>query len=154
MAKYDPNAKPKYDDKPMPIGTYEVEIKDIIADKIGQDSGNTYCSLSFRVLNGDYKGRYIFDNIMYSADWMYKWVFLFNAIGYEMTAGDEINEMTMLDIGEQLKGKVLMIQTKNERYNGVTSAKVYKYITKGNKVKGEETESEETGTDVDTDGFR
>lgn len=151
MGKYNPDAKPKYDDRPIPIGTYKVYIKDVVFDKISQNTGNTYCSISYQIQDGEYKDRYIFDNFMYDDEWMWKWVLLFGAIGYTLDAGAEINEISMVDISEELKSKILTIQTKNETdKSGVSRCKVYRYIPKGDKVKGKATGTQETGKE---DGF-
>jgi len=136
MGKYDSKAKPQYDDRPIPIGMYKVTIKDVTPDKISQNTGKTYCSISLSINDGEYKGRYIFDNFMYDDTWIWKWVTLFNALGVKIEDGAEINEITAIDIAAQITGLVLTIVTKNETKDGITRPKVYKYLPKGGPAVG------------------
>lgn len=130
------------DDKPMPIGEYQLEVTRAQLTK--NDDGKPLMKVSFLVsdveneANVDQVGRKLQDWIYLNKDSLWRAKKAFRALGFDVAGA-----LTMQEIAEQLPGKKVWVLTKTDKLprDGRKVTRVSRYF-----VEGEDEEDEDGDT--------
>jgi len=105
----------------IPAGTYFAQLKSI--ERRTSNAGNVYLALEFTILNGQLKGRRVFDNMSLVDKALWRVSQLCAAVGHTSTFDLDVNQEIMDALGE----KPFALRTKIEDYQGEKRTKVHSF---------------------------
>ena len=126
----------------VPDGAYALAVA-VVTQKKGQDTGQPYLSWEFKVDDGKYKGRKIWDNTSLQPQALWKLRSLLECMGMAIEDGEF--ELDLSDFAGQIVGAEIA----NEKYQGKNKPRVVGYMppdeveSNGAEAEGEEEEEEE-----------
>lgn len=119
----------------VPDGPY-VFIVSSVTQKKSQESGQPYLSWEFKVDEGHYKGRKVWDNTSLQPQALWKLRNLFECMGMDIDDGEFEVDL------EELQGQVVGGEVANEKYQGKDKPRIVGYMKPEDVDAGEEDEEE------------
>jgi len=110
-----PNIPDPTDFNPVPAGRYKCVLRDV--QEQHTQSGDDMWRLQFIILEGTYKGRIIFDNMVFSTKAMGRVKLICSRLGFDMSVAQDVTPSMM-------KGRQAFITVTMETYNGQQQNKI------------------------------
>lgn len=134
-----PYSKVKENYPDLPEGVYSCQLKEIEETKA--ESGNLVWKLIFVVDAGEFIGRYVFDNLVFTDNCYWKHKQLAGAMGLDVSRDAELTQSMILN-------RKVVLTSFNDEYKGKVTAKVNKYIDSESDEKQHESVNEPDEEDV------
>lgn len=90
MPKIDSKAKDVQDFTPPPPGDYLVEVEDIQAEET--QAGDDMFKMKLKILEGEFEGKFLFDNIVFSEKAMPRAKMIASRFGFDVSKDFELTE--------------------------------------------------------------
>lgn len=119
----------------VPDGLYVLAVQ-TVTQKKSQEAGNPYLSWEFKVDEGKYKGRKVWDNTSLQPQALWKLRGLFENMGMDIEDGEFEVDL------EELQGQVVGAEVVNEKYQGKDKPRIASYLP-ADEVGGESGDGEE-----------
>jgi len=120
----------------VPDGAYVLAVSSVTQKK-SQESGQPYLSWEFKVDEGRYKGRKVWDNTSLQPQALWKLRNLFECMGMDIDDGEFEVDL------EELQGQVVGGEIANEKYQGKDKPRIVGYMKPEDVDAGDEEEEEE-----------
>jgi hypothetical protein len=119
----------------VPDGLYVLAVQ-TVTQKKSQEAGNPYLSWEFKVDEGKYKGRKVWDNTSLQPQALWKLRGLFENMGMDIEDGEFEVDL------EELQGQLVGAEVVNEKYQGKDKPRIASYLP-ADEVDGESGDEEE-----------